>query len=128
MRTRLEHDVRFEAAHFLPRVPDAHRCRRVHGHSYLVTVVVEGPVDPDSGWVVDYADLQAAVEPVVGALDHRLLNDVDGLDNPTSEAIAAWIWARVKPRLPLLVELRVHETHDTRCIVFGPEAPPRGGA
>lgn len=116
---RLEHDLRFEAAHWLPRVPEGHRCRRVHGHSYLVTVVVEGPVDPESGWVVDYATLQAALEPVIGALDHRLLNEVDGLGNPTSEAIAQWIWARVKPALPGLVELRLHETHDTRCIYRG---------
>jgi 6-pyruvoyltetrahydropterin/6-carboxytetrahydropterin synthase len=116
---RLEHDIRFEAAHFLPRVPEGHRCRRVHGHSYLVTVVIEGPVDPDSGWVVDYYDLQAAITPVVGALDHRLLNDLDGLDNPTCESIAQWIWSRVKPVLPGLVELRLHETHDTRCIYRG---------
>jgi 6-pyruvoyltetrahydropterin/6-carboxytetrahydropterin synthase len=116
---RLEHDLRFEAAHWLPRVPEGHRCRRVHGHSYMVTVVVEGPVDADSGWVVDYATLEAAVAPVVGALDHRLLNELDGLTNPTSEAIAMWIWARVKPNLAGLVELRLHETHDTRCIYRG---------
>jgi 6-pyruvoyltetrahydropterin/6-carboxytetrahydropterin synthase len=116
---RLEHDLRFEAAHWLPRVPEGHRCRRVHGHSYLVTVVVEGPVDPESGWVVDYATLEAAVKPAVDALDHRLLNELDGLANPTSEAIAMWIWARVRPGLPGLVELRLHETHDTRCVYRG---------
>jgi len=91
----------------------------MHGHSYLVTVVVEGPVDPLSGWVVDYADLEDAVKPVVGALDHRVLNELDGLDNPTSESIAIWIWQRVKPKLAGLVELRLHETHDTRCIYRG---------
>src|SRR5687768_3794495 len=74
MRMRLEHDVRFEAAHWLPRVPEGHRCRRVHGHSYQLVVVVEGEVDPEMGWVVDYYVMQEAVMPVVGALDHRLLN------------------------------------------------------
>jgi 6-pyruvoyltetrahydropterin/6-carboxytetrahydropterin synthase len=85
----------------------------------MVTVVVEGPVHPDSAWVVDYATLEAAVAPVVGALDHRLLNELDGLANPTSEAIVMWIWARVRPALPGLVELRLHETHDTRAIYRG---------
>jgi 6-pyruvoyltetrahydropterin/6-carboxytetrahydropterin synthase len=116
---RLEHDLRFEAAHWLPHVPEGHRCRRIHGHSYMVTVVVEGPVDPRSGWVVDYATLEAAVKPAVDALDHHLLNELDGLANPTSEAIAMWIWARVRPALPGLVELRLHETHDTRCVYRG---------
>jgi len=119
MRMRLEHDVRFEAAHSLPRVPADHRCARIHGHSYMVTVVVEGDVEPDSGWVIDYYTMNEAVGPVVGALDHRYLNELDGLANPTCEAIAAWIWTRVKAKLPLLVELRVHETHDTRCIYRG---------
>jgi 6-pyruvoyltetrahydropterin/6-carboxytetrahydropterin synthase len=120
MRMRLEHDLRFEAAHWLPAVPDTHRCRRVHGHSYQLTVVVDGEVDAATGWVVDYAVLEAAVAPVVGALDHRLLNDVDGLTNPTTEAIIAWIWDRVAPHLPGLSELRLHETHDTRCVYRGP--------
>ncbi len=119
MRMRLEHDVRFEAAHSLPRVPKDHRCARIHGHSYMVTVVVEGEVDPRSGWVIDYYTMNEAVAPVVGALDHRYLNELDGLDNPTCESIAAWIWSRVKPQLPLLLELRVHETFDTRCIYRG---------
>src|SRR5688500_5737913 len=119
MRMRLEHDTRFEAAHWLPKVPEAHRCRRIHGHSYQLTVVVEGAVDPEAGWVVDYADLEAAVAPVVGALDHQLLNELDGLANPTTESIVAWIWERVAPRLPGLAELRLHETHDTRCVYRG---------
>jgi 6-pyruvoyltetrahydropterin/6-carboxytetrahydropterin synthase len=126
MRMRLEHDLRFEAAHWLPQVPEGHRCRRIHGHSYQLTVVVEGPVQPESGWVVDYADLEAATKPAVGALDHRLLNEIEGLANPTSEAIAAWLWNRIRPALPGLVELRLHETHDTRCIYRGPEEPDRG--
>jgi 6-pyruvoyltetrahydropterin/6-carboxytetrahydropterin synthase len=122
MRMRLEHDVRFEAAHWLPRVPEGHRCRRVHGHSYQLVVVVEGEVDPEMGWVVDYYVMQEAVAPVVGALDHRLLNEIDGLANPTCEAIVAWIWERVAPLLPGLAELRLHETHDTRTIYRGPGA------
>ena len=120
MPMRVEQDVRFEAAHFLPRVPAGHRCGRIHGHSYCVTVVVEGGLGADTGWVIDYADISAAVEPVVGALDHQLLNEIDGLDNPTSEVIVAWIWARLGPVLPGLVELRVAETFDSRCVYTGP--------
>jgi 6-pyruvoyltetrahydropterin/6-carboxytetrahydropterin synthase len=117
MRMRLEHDARFESAHWLPAVPEGHRCRRVHGHSYRLTTVVEGEVDPATGWVIDYYVIEAAVAPVIAALDHRLLNEIDGLANPTSELIAAWIWARLEPALPGLCELVVHETHDTRCVI-----------
>ncbi len=78
----------FESAHSLPNVPEGHKCARVHGHSFRVVVRVEGPVGEDTGWVMDFADLKAAVQPAIDALDHRYLNDIDGLDNPTSERIA----------------------------------------
>jgi 6-pyruvoyltetrahydropterin/6-carboxytetrahydropterin synthase len=91
----------------------------VHGHGFVVEVHVEGEVDPRSGWLVDYADLRAAFEPVRRALDHRLLNDVAGLENPTSENLAAWIWVRLKPALPPLVEIVVRETGWARCSYRG---------
>jgi 6-pyruvoyltetrahydropterin/6-carboxytetrahydropterin synthase len=119
MRTRLALEYRFEAAHFLPRVPDEHKCKRLHGHSYLVVVTVEGEPDPSMGWVQDFGDIDAAVAPVIASLDHRLLNDLEGLANPTSELLGAWLWARIQPELPLLVELTVSETPASRCIIRG---------
>lgn len=100
----------FEAAHFLPRVPETHRCHRLHGHSYRVELALEGPVDPETGFVVDFFDLEQAFGPVLARLDHHCLNEVDGLENPTAEHIAVWIYDRVKPVLPLLAAVSVFET------------------
>ncbi len=119
---RIEQDLRFEAAHFLPRVPAGHRCARMHGHSYVVSVAVEGPLDPTLGWVLDYADLDAALAPLVAQLDHQVLNELPGLENPTSEAIAIWLWDRLAATLRGVAEVRVAETFDTRCIYRGPAA------
>ena len=112
-------DFRFEAAHFLPNVPQGHKCRRMHGHSFRATVRVTGPVDPRTGWVMDYADITAAFEPLRLELDHRSLNDVEGLGNPTSENVARWIWERLKLALPLLSSVTVHETCTARCTYKG---------
>jgi 6-pyruvoyltetrahydropterin/6-carboxytetrahydropterin synthase len=108
-------EIRFEAAHRLPNVPDGHKCARLHGHSFRVDVHVQGPVDPAMGWVMDFADVRAACQPVRDALDHRYLNEVDGLENPTSERLAQWIWARLAPSLPGLSELTVRETCTSGC-------------
>ena len=91
----------FEAAHLLPNVPEGHKCARLHGHSYRVAVHVEGPVDARSGMVMDFADIKAAFRPIREQLDHYYLNDVEGLENPTSENLAHWIWTRLEPALPL---------------------------
>src|SRR6056297_2537611 len=91
-----------EAAHYLPRVPEDHKCRRLHGHSFRIEIHVSGPVDEQSGWVMDFADIKRAFTPIHERLDHRLLNDIDGLDNPTSENLARWIWHELKPALPEL--------------------------
>ena len=104
MRTRLERSYRFEAAHFLPKVPAGHKCARMHGHSYLIEVVIEGEVDPDRGWVMDFADIDEHVMPLVKTLDHHVLNEIDGLANPTSELLAIWCWQRIAPSLPALVD------------------------
>ncbi len=108
-----------EAAHFLPNVPEGHKCRRMHGHSFHVSIYVSGPVGDTSGWVMDFADLKAAFRPIHDALDHRLLNEVPGLENPTSENIARWIWSRLKPTLPLLSRVQVKETCTAGCIFGG---------
>ncbi|MBI2923277.1 MAG: 6-carboxytetrahydropterin synthase QueD [Planctomycetes bacterium] len=115
MKTDLVHEFGFEAAHALPRVPEGHKCRRMHGHSFRAEVRITGEVDPRTGWVIDFAEVKAAVEPVREALDHRTLNDVPGLENPTSEVLAKWIWDRVKPRLPGLACVVVRETCTNRC-------------
>ena len=105
----------FEAAHLLPHVPDGHKCRRLHGHSYHVTVRVRGEPDPQHGWVMDFGDLKAAWRPIDAALDHRYLNDVPGLENPTSEMLARWIWGRLASTLPGLSAIAVRETCTTGC-------------
>lgn len=113
-------DFRFEAAHWLPKVPDGHKCRRMHGHSFRGEVAVRGPIDAATGWLIDFAELQRAVDPVVRRLDHYLLNDIEGLANPTSELLAVWIWNEVAPSLPLLHRITIEETCTSRCHYFGP--------
>jgi 6-pyruvoyltetrahydropterin/6-carboxytetrahydropterin synthase len=116
-------DFRFEAAHFLPNVPEGHKCRRIHGHSFRGEVAVRGPIDPRLGWVMDFADLKRAVDPIVKDLDHYLLNDIAGLENPTSEILAVWIWNRVSPIVPNLVRVTIEETCTSRCHYRGPDNP-----
>ncbi|MFN0059116.1 MAG: 6-carboxytetrahydropterin synthase QueD [Planctomycetota bacterium] len=120
----LHHSFTFESAHFLPRVPADHKCRRMHGHSFRADVTVRGPVDAELGWVIDYAAIKAAVEPVRLALDHYLLNEIVGLENPTSEMLAIWIWQRLKPALPNIVTIRVYETCNNSCTYRGPVESP----
>jgi len=114
-------DFRFEAAHWLPNVPEGHKCRRMHGHSFRGEVAVRGEVDPAIGWLIDFADLKRAVDPLVAQLDHYLLNEVEGLANPTSEMLAVWLWDRLAPKVPLLYRVTVEETCSSRCHYFGPE-------
>ena len=109
----------FEAAHRLPNVPAEHKCARLHGHSFRVEVHVRGPVGDDSGWVMDFADIKAVFDPILDRLDHYYLNDIDGLQNPTSENIARWIWQRLAPALPLLSAIVVHETCTSGCRYIG---------
>jgi 6-pyruvoyltetrahydropterin/6-carboxytetrahydropterin synthase len=111
-----------EAAHRLPNVPPGHKCARLHGHSFRVELHVRGPVGADTGWVMDFADLKRAFEPLHATLDHHCLNDVDGLDNPTSENLARWIWIRLKPTLPALAAVVIHETCTSGCRYDGSEA------
>src|SRR5687768_6620534 len=113
-------DFAFEAAHFLPRVPKGHKCRRMHGHSYRIKVTLVGPIDPTLGWLVDFAEVDQVVEPIIRQLDHQVLNEIGGLDNPTSELLAVWLWQRIQPGLPALAEVEVAETADARCAYRGP--------
>lgn len=121
----LHKEFGFESAHSLPHVPEGHKCRRVHGHSFRVIVHVEGPVGEDTGWVVDFADIGSVVQPVVDELDHRNLNDIEGLENPTSEHIAMWIWRRIAPSLSGLSAIDVRETCTSACTYRGDGAHER---
>ncbi|BDZ88621.1 6-carboxy-5,6,7,8-tetrahydropterin synthase [Escherichia coli] len=102
MSTTLFKDFTFEAAHRLPHVPEGHKCGRLHGHSFMVRLEITGEVDPHTGWIIDFAELKAAFKPTYERLDHHYLNDIPGLENPTSEVLAKWIWDQVKPVVPLL--------------------------
>ncbi len=109
-----------EAAHFLPNVPDGHKCARMHGHSFRIEVHVSGDVGEDSGWVMDFAELKRAFQPLFEQLDHRCLNDIEGLENPTSENLARWAWARLDVALPGLCKVVVQETCNAGCVYRGP--------
>lgn len=111
----------FEAAHRLPHVAEGHKCARLHGHSFRAAVHVEGTVGEQSGWVMDFADLAAIVDPLIRELDHRYLNEIDGLANPTSEHIAVWIWNRLAPQLVGLSQVTVRETCTSGCTYRGPD-------
>jgi 6-pyruvoyltetrahydropterin/6-carboxytetrahydropterin synthase len=108
-----------EAAHRLPNVPAGHKCARLHGHSFRVELHVSGTPDAHSGWIMDFADIKAAFRPLYEQLDHQYLNEIEGLDNPTSERLAAWIWDRLKLALPLLSAVVVHETCTSGCRYSG---------
>ena len=108
-----------QCARRLPALPESHPCSRLHGHSFRVELTVSGDVDPVLGWVLDFADLEAAWRPIHAELDHRNLNDIAGLENPTSENLAVWLWQRLKPALPGLSRIKLMETHDSGCVYRG---------
>ena len=109
-----------EAAHRLPNVPPGHKCARLHGHSFRIEVHVSGEIGAQTGWVIDYAEIKAAFAPLFEQLDHHYLNEVEGLDNPTSERLAVWVWEKLKPALPGLSEVAVHEPCTAGCRYRGP--------
>ena len=109
----------FEAAHRLPHVPEGHKCGRLHGHSFRVAIYIEGEVDPYTGWIRDFSEIKTIFKPIYEQLDHNYLNDIPGLENPTSEVLAKWIWNELKPLLPELSAIRIHETCTSGCIYRG---------
>lgn len=115
-----------EAAHRLPHLPEGHKCRRLHGHSFRIEIHVSGPVAEKEGWIMDFADIGTAFRPLYDQLDHYCLNDIAGLENPTSENLARWIWERLKPRLPPLSAVVVRETCTSGCVYRGEgtDGPP----
>lgn len=109
----------FDSAHFLPHVPDGHKCKAMHGHTYKITVFIEGSLVGEYGWVTDFDDLKKAVQPVIKIIDHQLLNNIPGLENPTSEILAIWLWNRIKPGLPGLKKIELNETRSSGVIYEG---------
>lgn len=120
MKARLSKDFYFEAAQTLTKVPPGHKCGYLHGHSFKVEIVVEGVVDPEEGWVYDHAEISRAMEPLLEIIDHKYLNELPGLSNPTIEWIAVWFWEKLTEQgLRGLVEVIIHETPTARCIYRG---------
>ena len=115
MNVRLVHEFRFEAAHLLPKVPPGHKCQRLHGHSFKIELAVSGPVNPETGWFIDFGQIYEVWQPLWQVLDHNYLNDIEGLENPTSELLAKWIWDQLRPALPSLRRVTLYETSDARC-------------
>ena len=120
MNVRLVHEFRFEAAHRLVAVPPGHKCARLHGHSFRVEIAVFGPVDERTGWLFDFQRLYDAWKPIHEKVDHHYLNDVPGLENPTSELLSRWLWESLRPVLPELARITVFETCESRCEYEGP--------
>ncbi len=113
-------EFRFEAAHRLAHLPPTHKCHALHGHSYRVRVFVRGEVDPATGWVLDFAEIKAAMAPLLDRLDHGYLNDIEGLEISTTERLAEWLWSRLSPGLPGLSKLEIWETETSGCVYEGP--------
>jgi 6-pyruvoyltetrahydropterin/6-carboxytetrahydropterin synthase len=117
-------EFRFEAAHWLPGVPPQHKCSRMHGHSYLVRVEVSGDVDGTTGMVIDYDIIRALFDQLVHSqLDHRVLNEIEGLENSTSENLAMWIFRRLDLATPPYVHLRAVEVRETHTAGARVERP-----
>jgi 6-pyruvoyltetrahydropterin/6-carboxytetrahydropterin synthase len=108
-----------EAAHLLPNVPEGHKCKRLHGHSFRIEIHVGGDIDPELGWVMDFAQLKNSFKPVFEQLDHHYLNEIEGLENPTSENLARWIWLKLLSDLPQLEKIVVKETCTSGCVYRG---------
>ena len=120
MRVELGKRYRFEAAHRLPHVPPDHKCHRLHGHSFEIEICVTGEVGEATGWLMDFGQVTAVVEPILKAeLDHRTLNDVPGLENATSEMLCLWLWRRLRLALPQMTSVTVYETCAARCTYRG---------
>jgi 6-pyruvoyltetrahydropterin/6-carboxytetrahydropterin synthase len=112
-------EFKFDSAHWLPHVPPGHKCANMHGHTYIVEIHVEDELDPKLGWVLDYADLSKQVVPLIDQLDHKVLNEIEGLENPTAEHLALWLWSQLESNLPQLSQVVVKENPTNVCIYSG---------
>ncbi len=115
MKFELKTQFRIESARFLPNLPDGHPCKRLHGHGFEIILRLIGPLDPEIGWVRDYHEIEKTARPVLNQIDHRVLNEVPGLENPTSELLCQWLFEKLKPSISELVQVSVRETPGTEC-------------
>lgn len=109
----------FDSAHFLPHVPDGHKCKEIHGHTYRMIVYINGELIKDLDWVMDFAEMKKVIAPVIKTIDHKLLNNIPGLENPTCEIIAVWLWNKIKPEIPLLSKIELYETPTSGVVYEG---------
>ena len=109
----------FDSAHFLPNVPEGHKCKEIHGHTYHLTVYLDGDLDEKLGWVIDFTDVKNVIDPIIKSIDHQFLNNISGLENPTSEVMAIWLWNKIKPELPQLSKIELNETPTSGVIYEG---------
>ena len=109
----------FDSAHFLPNVAPDHKCRALHGHTYRLVAYFKGELDKELGWVIDFAEVKRVIDPVVNIVDHHLLNDIAGLENPTCEILAIWLWDKIKPNIPALSKIELHETPTSGVVYEG---------
>lgn len=115
MKFELKQQFRIESARYLPELPEGHPCRRTHGHSFLISLKLVGPLDAKIGWVRDYHQIEQSMKPLLSQLDHRVLNEVPGLENPTSELLAKWIFDQARKMIPELIQVSISETPTTEC-------------
>ncbi len=116
---RIAKSFTFDAAHYLPNVPDGHKCKNLHGHTYKVEIELDGPVEPHTGFVMDFGELKTVVKPLIDLLDHSFLNDIEGLENSTAENLSVWLWKKLESDLPLLYCISIWETPTSCCRYFG---------
>ena len=112
-------EFRFDAAHTLPKTPDGHKCKSLHGHSYKIVVHVKGNVNEENGWVIDFSEIKKIFQPILNILDHSFLNDIEGLENPTSENLAIWIWNKLLPHIPMISKIEISESPTSGCVYEG---------
>ncbi len=118
-KMKISKEFKFDSAHFLPHVPPTHKCANMHGHTYYIEIHVEDELHPKFGWVIDFNDVKKVVDPLIDQLDHKVLNEIEGLENPTAEMIAVWFWGRIKPELPALAQVVVKENPTNVCMYSG---------
>lgn len=119
MTVEIYKDFTFEAAHFLPNVPEGHKCGRLHGHSYKARIHLQDNINEETGWFIDFAEIKKICKPIISQLDHNYLNDITGLENPTAEVISKWIWHQLKPQLPQIIAVEIKETCTCGAIFRG---------
>lgn len=110
---------KFDSAHFLPNVPEGHKCRGLHGHTYQLILYFEGKIDEKLGWIMDFSEIKRVVDPIIECIDHKLLNEVEGLENPTCELIAIWLWDKIRLKIPQLSRIKLFETPTSGVIFEG---------